>query len=312
MRRQHLLRVSVGIAVVALASAARAADGPAVSPMIDGKVADWKGVTVATSETEPKASAVTQDDTFLYAYFQSADLDLARRALRGGVILWVNTGGAHAEGYGLRFRGTEAVQKAVDEAVAARDAAAAAEAPPAEQATTGRRRTWQGAGQRAPLGTLEVISGGAVNELITSGARDDGPAAACSFSGGVLAYEFRVPLAELGLPSDLLRKGGERGVAVGFQISGRTQSDRQAAATRQGGRRQRRIPPSPWSQAQQGSREEALPEEPAAAGDAGRSGGPGAASGAAGAAQGGETRRRAYPTQWYDVTLTLQPSQASR
>jgi hypothetical protein len=284
--------VMVGIAATGSAAEVRAA--ATVSALtVDGSAADWSDVAGQAAETEPKVSAVAQDGAFVYGYFESKDLGLARRVLRGGAIFWVNVSGIHGEGYGLRFRGTEAVQAAVDEAVKRQP-----------QQTTGqgggtdRRGNQASTTQRAPLGTVEVIKNGTVNEIITTGARDGGPAAACSFADGTLVFEFRAPIAELGLPAD-----GERTVALGFQMSGRTRAEREADANRQGGirpggsRQRQGAPPAP---AQPGGGEVSATAG-AAAGD-GEPVQPGGSSGAT-ASAGGESRRRSYPTVWHDVTI---------
>ena len=294
-----LLSIAVAFAVAGGAALAGSTPTSRVAAVtVDGDVADWKDVPAQTSEAEPKVTAVAQDAAFLYAFFSFSDLDLARRVLRTGAIVWVNTGGKHTEGYGLRFRGTEAMQKAVDEAdQKARTAATQAAAPQAataagEQADTAPARNRQAGTARAPLGTLEVLHGGAVNELINVGARENGPAAACRFAGDTAVYEFRIPLAEIGLPPATGAEAAERTIAVGFQMSGRTQADRQAARTRQSGNRQRQIVPSPWATAPAGGGE-AQP-------DAAASGAP-ATTGSAGAAG---TPRRTYPTIWHDLSIT--------
>jgi hypothetical protein len=277
--------VVTGIAGAAAAAEERAAAAVA-AVAVDGSAADWRDVAPQASETEPKRSAIAQDDTFVYGYFESRDLALARRLLRSGAIFWINVSGLHGEGYGLRFRGTEELQAAVDAAAAS------------QGGSPGRRDGQGETSRRAPLGAVEVIKNGAVIELITAGARDGGPAAACSFRDGVLVCEYRAPIAEIGLPSD-----GERAVAIGFQMGGRTEAERAAGAARQawsrpGGDRQGSVPPPPARQ----ESGEAAPATGAAGGDA-------AAPGASGqAAAGGGARRRAYPTIWHDVKLVSAPS----
>jgi hypothetical protein len=300
---------------------------PRVSTIaVDGMLSDWKSVAALTSESEPKLTAVAQDEEFLYAYFRSGDLDLARRVLRSGAIVWVNVKGVHDEGYGLRFRGTESVQKAVDAAVKAKTPPAAegatagqpagSQAAAAQSASgqssdrqrgTSRRRSSQGATQRAPLGTVEVLNDGAVNELINTGARDGGPAAACRFADDEVVYEFRIPLAEIGVLA-----GSERAVAVGFQMGGRTQADRRAAEQQQTRRRRTQTPP-PWGApaASGGGEAQADTEgatDGAPAGTAGSAGTSSTARSSGGTdstagAQTDDTRRRSFPTAWHDLTI---------
>jgi hypothetical protein len=310
--------VGIASAVPAAAESQPVTKVPAIA--VDGATGDWSTVAVQKSETEPKVTAVAQDGAFLYATFSTADLDAARRVLRSGTILWVNVRGAHSEAYGLRFRGTEEVQKAVNEAFRSQQAAeqAQAEAAPATgaqaaaapsgsaQAAAGqdgqrRRRNAQDGTQRAPLGTLEVLKDGAVIELLNDGARDGGPAAACSFADGVAVYEFRVPLAEIGIPAD-----SERSIAVGFQIGGRTQAERDAAASRQatgrnGAGGQRRTTPSPWGETTPGSSGSAAPAAGAGSADAPAQEAP---------AEG--RRRTTYATLWHDVAVTVPPAPAAK
>jgi hypothetical protein len=309
------LVVIVGVAG-AVTATAESKPAMKVSAMaVDGATGDWGAVAMQESETEPKLTAVAQDGAFLYATFSTRDLDAARRVVRSGAILWVNVRGAHSEAYGLRYRGTEAVQAAVNDAYRAQQAAEQAQADAAPstgaegsaapsgsaQAAAGqdgqrRRRSAQEGTQRAPLGTLEVLKDGAVIELLNNGARDGGPAAACAYAGGVAVYEFRVPLAESGIPAD-----SERAIAVGFQIGGRTQAERDAAASRQtagryGAGDQRGTTPSPWG--------EAAPTD----------GGSTAAPAGAGAqAAPTESRRRTtYATLWHDVAITVPAAPAAQ
>ena len=309
------LVVTVGVAgaVTAAAESQLAMKVPAIA--VDGATGDWGTVAMQESETEPKLTAVAQDGAFLYATFSTRDLEAARRVLRSGAILWVNVRGAHSEAYGLRYRGTEAVQTAVNDAYRAQQAAVQAQAEtapstgaPAAAAPAGgaqaaagqdgqrRRRNAQDGTQRAPLGTLEVLKDGAVIELLNNGARDGGPAAACAYAGGVAVYEFRVPLAEIGIPAD-----SERAIAVGFQIGGRTQAERDSAASRQAAGRngtggQRRTTPSPWG-------------ETAPAGE----GSTAAAAGSGAQAAPAESRRRTtYETLWHDVAITVPAAPAAQ
>ena len=317
-------RYLVATAVAFLVAAGTALAGsPTASQVasltVDGKLSDWKDVQPQTSESEPKLTAVAQDGTYLYAYFTFSDLDLARRVLRGGAIVWVNTAGKHEDGYGLRFRGTESMQKAVDVAVAKASAAAAKAAAPETaapqaagqpqagtadgQADSTRRRNRQSQTPRAPIGTLEVLRDGAVNELITTGSRENGPAAACRFADGAVTYELRVPLAEVGLPPASGTAGAESAIAVGFQMSGRTQADRQAARGRQGANRRRGGVPSPWTGAPAGSGE-AQPEAEGESAEVRSSATPGGTQAQAGATGTAESRRSSYPTIWHDLAVT--------
>ena len=308
------LVVTAGVAN-AVTAAAESQPATRVSAItVDGAIDDWGTVAMQESETEPKLTAVAQDGAFLYATFSTRDLEAARRVLRSGGILWVNVRGAHSEAYGLRYRGTEAVQRSVNDAFKAQQAAeqtqaetapstgapAAAAPSGSAQAAAGqdsqrRRRNTQDGTQRAPLGTLEVLEDGAVIELLNDGARDGGPAAACAFAGGVAVYELRVPLAEIGIPA-----GSERAIAVGFQIGGRTQAERDAAASRQtagrsGAGGQRRTIPAPWGES-----------TPAGEGST-------ATTGSGAQAAPAESRRRTtYETLWHDVAITVPAAPAAK
>ena len=241
-------------AVVLLAGGVSAAGGGAVRAArvgaitVDGDIADWKSVPVQYYENGPRVTAVARDDRFLFVQFRFSDLALARRVLRSGAIVWVNGDGKHEPGFGLRFRGTPAVEKALQEL----DGAGGAPAPPGGQPGGGSPPVgmpappggMRGGGpptggptpERPPLGALEVLRDGVVDEVIASGAVPDGLAAAAAVADGVFAFELRVPLAELARSGVATGAGAAAGgatrAAVGFQMNGMTGAERETMRER--------------------------------------------------------------------------------
>jgi len=226
------LRLAFILAAVATAAAAAAADtvrAARVAPIaVDGAIADWKDVPVQYLDTGPRVTAIAHDGRFLYVQFRFSDLTLARRVLRSGATVWVDGAGGHDASYGLRYRGNAAAEAALRQAESAGGETGGPDgAPP-----PGRGPDLA----RAPLGALEVLRLGVVDEVIESGAAPDGPAAACAVVDGVFAFELRAPLADLARNGVATGAGAVAGsparIAVGFQMGGMTRAERDAARER--------------------------------------------------------------------------------
>ena len=143
-----LAAVLVLVAATVLAEGAMRAQKVA-SIAVDGSLTDWKDVAVQPLGNTATIAAIAQDERFLYVNFAFTDLTLARRILRSGTIVWFNATGKHEPDLGLRYRGTDDLQKAYE---------ALLEAAPEPVATPAARTRGTGGGraarQRQPLGTL--------------------------------------------------------------------------------------------------------------------------------------------------------------
>jgi len=223
-------------ALVGAASSARAETavpvGTVTAITVDGDLADWKGVPVRYLEGGPRITAVARDDRFLYVNFRFSDLELARRVLRGGAIVWFGAAGAHSTDLGLRYRGTEAARTALremeGETGGGSQGGPGGGPPPGGPDGGGTRPA------RAPLGALEVLREGVVDEVIATGSAPDGPAAACRVADGSFVYELRMPLAELLPAAGAGKPGSAARLAVGFQMGGMTKAERDAMRGRGG------------------------------------------------------------------------------
>jgi hypothetical protein len=257
MRRRTLLpSVLAGAALLvgsATTLAATLKAGTISAVAVDGDVGDWSGVPVTYLENGPRVTAIAHDDRFLYLYFHFSDVELARRVLHSGAIIWLNPEDKHKADFGVRYRGTEAELKALREIEQGNGGAPQPggappptapqqgapprgepprgeppperppqEGPPAGDPDGATRRP-----ARAPLGALEVIHKGAADTVIPGGAKPDGAAAACRFADGVFTYELRIPLADAG-ETAATAAPGKRVVAVGFQMGGPTPAERDA------------------------------------------------------------------------------------
>jgi len=288
-------------AIAAFVLAAGAAAGVplragAVAPLVvDGDIADWADVSTVYLEDGPRITAVAHDGSFLYVHFRFSDLELARRVLHDGAIVWVDALGEREIGYGLRYRGSEAAQRALLEMEGSGDEPP--EGPPRDALPPGRSeapRGPAGAHRRAPLGALEVLRSGVTDEVIAGGARADGPAAACAVSDGVFTFEFRIPLADLAPPeaSETPRSG--RTLSVGFQLGGPTEAEREAMRERMG----QAGPPGGGFDPGGGT------SRGFSSGRSGHGGPPGGGRG-----PGGPDRAMQGPkTVWLDVTLSAAPA----
>lgn len=234
------ITAAIALAVASAAGAATAVKAARVqSIVVDGAVGDWEGVPVQYFDKGPRVTAIAHDDRFLYVQFRFSDLALARRVLRTGAIVWVNGAGDHEASFGLRYRGSAAAEKAL--MTSGTDGGSqpggmppppdGQSAPPGGPSGGGAPPAARGpeVAGRAPLGAVEVLRLGVVDEVIDSGAAPDGAAAACGVADGVFAYELRIPLAELALAGVA---GAPITVAVGFQMGGMTPAERDAMRDR--------------------------------------------------------------------------------
>ncbi len=335
-----MMRSNTRVAAVAIVAAllftagwARAAEPMRVQSVsgitIDGDLGDWKNVAIQPLESGTVLAAIAQDDRFLYVNFSFGDLALARRVLRSGAIVWVNATGKHEADIGLRYRGTDELQKAFE---ALQEAA-----PEPTPAPNGRARgAWSGGGgrgQRQPLGVLEVLHHAVSDTVIANGTTPDNAAAACKMVDGTFAYEFRIPFSELAAPAAGAPTGPERAIAVGIQMSGRTPAERAAASGRWRTRRQQQTKGAPpWLNAPRGSSapEAGNPDVAGAQAPAGATGAPATAAAEAAAtstapagaaarqaqtdtnppaAPNANRTRNAVPLTWFDVTVLVPGSE---
>jgi hypothetical protein len=209
---------------------------------IDGSIADWKDVPLQYFEKGPRVTAIAHDGRFLYVHFRFSDLSLARRVLHSGAIVWINGEGDHEASFGLRYRGTPELEKALRELEGPRDEAPTGPpggGPPADEAPAGGPRgehaTSKGPRiERPPRGALEVLHLGVVDEVISSGAKQEGVAAACGMAEGAFAFELRVPLTDLSAASQLGGVSPPTKIAIGFQMGGMTPAELEAMRERMG------------------------------------------------------------------------------
>ncbi len=229
MRTRLLAAAAFAFCAAVEAPCGQPAEVPLVlSVAVDGDPADWKDVPVRYLESGPRTTAVARDESFLYVHFRFSDLELARRVMRTGAIVWFGVSGEHAQDLGLRFRGSEAAHQALREL----EGVSGATPRPSREGAGPAGPPGGRMPERAKLGALEVLRAGAVDEVIESGSRPGGPAAACRVADGVFAYEFRIPLAELGAASPRSAPGWAGPLAVGFQMVGLTKAEREALRER--------------------------------------------------------------------------------
>lgn len=233
---RHLVRLAAAAVVVAAASDAVAAAkvrAGAVQPItVDGSVADWHGVPVQYFDSGPRVTAIAHDDRFLYVQFRFSDLALARRVLRTGAIVWVCPARDHDASFGLRYRGTAAMEQALREADSQGTGAPTELGPPPDASQRGAPEGPGAPPERAPLGALEVLRYGVVDEVIAGGAQPDGHAAAGGVADGVFAWELRIPLSEVSSAAGLNPDAKSGKIAIGFQMSGMTAAEREAMRER--------------------------------------------------------------------------------
>ncbi len=195
---------------------------------VDGDIGEWTGVPVVYLEKGPRVTAIAHDDRFLYLYFRFSDVELARRVLRSGAIVWVNPKAKHVASYGVRYRGTEAERQALESMEGSASGSPAGGPPPGDRGGRLSRP------EQAPLGALEVIHFGVADDVIVEGSRNDGPAAACQVVDGTFTYELRIPLADASEGAADAKSTARSKLAVGFQMGGPTPAERNAMREQRG------------------------------------------------------------------------------
>lgn len=238
------VRTLGSIAVIAALVCVSATGGTAakvkairVNPItVDGNITDWAGVPTLYLPAGPRVTAIAHDERFLYVHFRFSDPKLARQLLMTGAIVWVNGEGKHEAGFGVRYRGSAAIEEALGQSQG-REGGPPAPPPGTEppsdrpdfagEERKGPPRSSKGPA-RPPLGALEVLRLGVVSEVVPSGVQPDGLAAASAVVDGAFSFEFRIPLEGIG-PSPQSRGGESRKtIAVGFQMVGVTKADTEA------------------------------------------------------------------------------------
>jgi len=223
-----IVLATVAICVVqvsSLAAATRLVSPAAPGPMIiDGDPADWERIPVAYFEDGVRVVAATHDDDAIYLTFRFGDERLARRLMARGVILWINGDGKTKnkdEAFGVRYTGSEDLQDYLE----------TDEPDPAEDESDPRRdRMMRNLSHlRASPGDLTIITYG-VKEIVPEGL-PTGPTAASSVNEGIFCYEFRIPMAHIGGKLADVSPTRKRKVAVGIQIGGTTDAERESISS---------------------------------------------------------------------------------
>ena len=245
MRQRLSTRFAVGASLLFLAiggaEARTRVQAFAVAPVtVDGNLADWKGVPIEYLENGPRVTAIAHDDRFLYVTFRFSDLDLARRVLSTGAIVWIDGTDKHDQDFGLRYRGNQTLVEALDAMEGGQTGGSGRQSgpppgmpePPPGMRETGGPPTGEPGPQRVALGALEVLRSGVSDEVIPGGVEPAGPAAACAVTDGVFIYELRIPLVEVWTPAAAGGEPNPAKIAVGFQMGGMTEAEREAMSKR--------------------------------------------------------------------------------
>jgi len=163
--------------------------------------------------------AFTHDDDNLYFMYRFSDRELARRLLARGVILWLNGDGKTKnknERFGLRYGGSRQI---ADDFEAAGDGRPE---PPDDRADRIREQL---SGIRTEAGELTVIRMG--TKEVGPEDSNEGSAAASAVDGESFCYELRIPIADIGGKVAEKAPAKQRKIAVGIQIGGMTEAERE-------------------------------------------------------------------------------------
>ena len=192
---------------------------------VDGDPSDWDGFPTVYLEDSLRVVAASHDDDHLYLMYRFGDERLAERLLQRGVILWINGDGKTKnkdEAFGIRYTGSEVI----GEFFKASNPDDKTGTEPDEADLRKRPRGMDRLAEHRPdPGKLTVIRYG-VKDVIPEGL-PLGPNAASAIHDGVFCYEFRIPLAEIGGKVADQKPSKKRKIAVGIQIGGTTDAERE-------------------------------------------------------------------------------------
>ena len=122
-----------------------------VNPItVDGNITDWAGVPIFYLQAGPRVTAIAHDERFLYVHFRFSDPKLTRQLLMTGAIVWVNGDGKHEAGFGVRYRGSAAIEEALGQSEGREGG------PPAPPPGTGPPLRPSGLCRRGAQGASEV------------------------------------------------------------------------------------------------------------------------------------------------------------
>ena len=190
---------------------------------IDGKYADWEGISHTFLEDQNLVMGLTNDENNLYLMFRGNDERMARRIRMMGVTVWLNKGGKKKKDYGICYTGSADLHISDRPRLRPNDE----RSKQMEERMEKMREKFR---EKLPRpGRIMIIQGDQKTERDESSF--DGPAAGSTYQNGVFCYEFRLPIpisAELG---EKLR--------LGLELGGISDEDRKAMMQEMGGMRGR-------------------------------------------------------------------------
>jgi len=221
-----LIRTVLVLLVSIPASAAHTIDSTFATEgiTIDGLAEDWEDSPVVYLEESLRVVSVNHDDEYMYVMYRFGDARLAGQLMHRGVVLWINGDGKKKnknDAFGVRYTGSEEIKSSLeatrsegDLSTEVRRSDRGGMTPPAEDSA-----------MRPEPDELVVIENGS-KETISSD-QETGYQAASTVIDDKYIYELRIPLAEIGGKVAELPPTKQRSVAIGIQIGGLTDAERE-------------------------------------------------------------------------------------
>lgn len=199
---------------------------------VDGLTVDWGDSPVVYLEESLRVVSVSHDDENLYIMYRFGDARVAEQLLHRGVVLWINGNGKKKnknDAFGVRYSGSDEISAALE-----------SDRTPTYRGTQeeGTRRREDRVPPREmtdmqpKVGELIVIRDG-IKETITETDSTRFQAASTSVDG-VYAYELQIPMDEIGGKVADTPPTETRKLAVGIQLGGLTEAEKELMEERMG------------------------------------------------------------------------------
>ena len=204
--------------------------------IIDGNTKDWGDWPVVYLEDSLRVVGVSHDQDNLHIMYRFGDARVAEQLLRRGVVLWINGDGKKKnknDAFGVRYAGSEEIGTSLEATRTAGEETSERYRNPRSGMVPPEGMTPMG----PKVGALTVIRDG-IKETIED--TDSRFQAASTAIDGVYAYELRIPLDEIGGKVAATPATKQRKLAVGIQLGGLTEAEKELVESRMSEMREQR------------------------------------------------------------------------
>lgn len=187
---------------------------------IDGKYADWEGISQNFLEDQNLVMGLTNDENNLYLMFRGNDDRMARRIRMMGVTVWLNKESKKKD-YGICYTGSTDLHVKYRPENSSSDMRS-------KQMQERIQKMREKLREKLPeSGMIMIIRDDEREEVVENNPR--GPCEGSAYQNGVFCYEFKMPIP---ISTDL----GEE-IRLGLELGGMSEKDRNAMRQEMGSMR---------------------------------------------------------------------------